>query len=440
MRAFAALLLLAVVGCRLSPKEYSTIDGWLLCDDCVAGERDSVKAIGDKAVHTLDQALIGPSPGRLANKQAQFEQAYTDLATPSIPRADYIARLRANYIAKYQKRAALSLADIGTGRALDALRRARASAVPRGYRVDVISVIDAALALKENGRFGGTVSRTTTHFGDTVRVKQTGGLPWNGDESVSLRGSPFADSLVIRRWLPDSMDFVTAGAVGEYALAVTRVGQQEMTQVLPLRIIPPAYKSSPPDSAARVSDSFPSLHFLMLPDRRGDTTGFFRLEPASALTVTASVWATGSLVPSLRWFECPPASLPAVSSPATISGYVVDSREQPLSGATVSVVGTATTVVTGSNGRFVLAGLTVPPSRLADLQVTRSDFRPSIFRVQFGLDTVGLGLLENSATDATAIRRQSARLTIPGGVCRFLMVGLSAAGGEQVLRLRLTFP
>jgi len=155
MNVTRALSILGFVGlvslnaCHLSKEEYTKIDAWLLCDDCANGERAAVKAIGGKAVHTLDRALIGPSPGRRANMEAQFRQAYRTLpGAPTVPESAYVAELRDNYVALYQRRAAISLADIGDSRALAALRRAQVQVVTRGYRSDVVRVINALLGAR----------------------------------------------------------------------------------------------------------------------------------------------------------------------------------------------------------------------------------------------------------------------------------------------------
>lgn len=436
--ALLCTVAIAVVACGLSKSDYQSIDAWLLCDDCLNGEREAVKALGDHAVYTLDEALFGPSLGRVGNKEAQFDQAYEELRAPKFSRADYIARRRANYIAKYQKRAAISLGDIGGPRALAALRRARDAAADRGYRADVVSTIDAVLALQESASFGGTVSSDSARFGDTLRVRRSPGLPWDGDESVLLRGSPLPDSLVVTRWPPDSLAFVAAGAVGNYVLDVTKLGPNAVTQSVPLRIVPPSFQASSPATAPSDTGSFPQTHFLMLPAGGGDTTHYIRIAPAAPLNLTVNSAATGLAEPNLRWLIC--ATQAPIPVPSTsLRGYVVDSHNQPLGGAVVRSFSPNRMAVTAPSGQFELTGLPLVPGQI-DVRVARFAFRPADFRVQLGLDSVRLGLVDSGATAATAISRQSLSAHFSGGSCHYLVVGLSRIGGSQLLRLRFTSP
>ena len=417
----------------MSQPDYRKIDAWLLCDDCLSGERDAVKALGRKAVYALDQALIGPSPARLANKEAQFRQMYHDLQTPQFTDTGYSARQRANYVAKYQKRAALSLGDIGGRPALDALKRAQQSAAERDYRADVVSVIDAVLALNKDDRFGGTVSSDSARFGDTLRVRRGSGLSWNGTEAVSLRGSLLPDSLVVTRWASNSLAFVAAAPIGHYALEVTGLGPDEIRQVAPLRIVPPAFE---PTVAPYAVTTFPQVRFLMLPSARRDTTIYFRVEPAHPANVTLHVVASGLNDLRLQWRDCASQVLPPLSQ---VRGYVVDNSNEPLSNATVMQVGTNVSAISGANGRFVLTP-GGPPEPWTTLRVSLIGFQSRVFRVQPGSDSVRLGLVDSAATAATGISRQSASTHIATGTCAYFQIFLSAKGGSQLLRLTFESP
>lgn len=427
--------------CRLSPREYAIIDAWLLCDDCLNGERAAVRGIGGKAVHTLDQALVGPSPGRVASKEAQFRQMYATLASPSVTESAFVAALRSNYVARYQSRAATSLGDIGGSRALRSLRRARESAAVRGYRPDVLAIIQAVLALGESDAFAGTVTPGTPRFGDTVRVAEGGGLAWDGDESVVLHGSPFADSLIVSRWPPDSLAFVAVGFLGDYALSVTRLGPQAVTQVSPLRIVSPSYTSHTPTTAPLVTaDSFPQTRYMLLPSQVSDSTDYFRFEPATSLTVTASLTSSGRESPDLRWFRCAPLSLVPVAGPVTaLKGYVVDERGSPVGDALVRIAGTGFGSTTSGGGRFSFAAVPASPS-VVEVRATKIGYMLSGTRVQLGADSVQIPLLFGGTTEATARSRSASTVTIPVGACRLLQVVVPTWGGARVLRLRLTSP
>ena len=414
---------------RMSQVEYRKIDTWLLCDDCLSGERDAVKALGQKAVYTLDRALVGPSPARLANKEAQFRQMFHDLQTPAFTDTGYIARQRANYVARYQKRAALSLGDIGGRRALDALKRAQQSAAEREYRADVVNVIDEVLALGRDDRFRGTVSADSARFGDTLRVRRDSGLSWNGTEAVLLRGSRLPDSLVIGRWASNSLAFVAAAPIGHYALEVTGLGPDEVSQVAPLRIVPPAFQ---PTAAPSTVTTFPQVRFLMLPSAKRDTTVSFRVQPAQPASVTVHVVASGLNNLRLEWRDCANQIFPPVTQ---LRGTVVDNTNEPVANATVQVVGTNVSAVTAANGQFALPA---SPDPTTDLRVSRIRFQSRVFRVDARSDSVRLGLVDSGVTAATAISRQSTSKYV--GLCGLVHVSLSASGGTQLLRLTFESP
>jgi hypothetical protein len=433
-----AIFALWANACRLSPREYAIIDAWLLCDDCQSGERAAVKAIGGKAVHTLNQALVGPSPGRVANKEAQFRQMHGTLDSPTVSESAYVTELRSNYVARYQSRAAISLGDIGGSRALRALRRARDAAATRGYRADVVGVIQAVLTLSESDAFTGRVTPKTPRFGDTVRVARGGGLAWDGDEAVVLHGSPFADSLVVFRWLFDSLAFVAVGSLGDYALSVTRLGPQAVTQVSPLQIVPPSYTSHTPTTAPLVTaDSFPQTRYMLLPSRVSDSTDYFRFEPAASLTATASLTSAGRESPGLQWFRCAPFSLVPVAGPVTVvRGYVVDGAGTPVDNANVSITGTSSAALTAGGGRFSIGGVPASPG-VVEVRAFKTGYMVSTTRVQLGAESVQIPLLSAGTTDATARSWSASTVTIPAGACRLLQVMVPSGGGARIIRLRL---
>lgn len=141
---------LGAAGCQpqLSPQERDTIDAWLLCDECVDAERQESAALENGAVPRLAGALYGPSTQRLYTMRQKFNDAY-DLAGGSdvVSRYEYVGLFLDNYRASYQKRAAVSLGDIGTPRAVRELQKAldRNAAREIAYRDDVLQEIRAAL-------------------------------------------------------------------------------------------------------------------------------------------------------------------------------------------------------------------------------------------------------------------------------------------------------
>jgi hypothetical protein len=56
-----------LIACGLSRDEEAAVHRWLLCEECVDGELDSVVAFGNRAVPALDAALRGPPRDRYEN-------------------------------------------------------------------------------------------------------------------------------------------------------------------------------------------------------------------------------------------------------------------------------------------------------------------------------------------------------------------------------------
>jgi hypothetical protein len=427
--------------CRPTDAEYAAVDAWLLCDDCTT-ERAQVQAIGSTLTHTLDQALRGPSPGRIGNKVVQLTENYAMLPSPGVSESIYVSDAVGNYVARYQQRAALSLGDIGTGRAREALRRASDSAIARNYRSDVIDVVERVLTYSVHDPFGGTFHPSLVNFGDTVHVRRDSGPTWDGDEFVLLQGAPVADSVSIIRWGDDSLAFIAATGMGSHIATIGGLGSQEDTQRITLDVVAPGYMVHSPVSAPLVTSiAFPQTHYLELPSTARDTMDFFRLEPAANLTVTAHVvmrlefGATARAPVSLRWRRCgAPILDPAASG--SITGIALDERGSPLGGALIMVVGTAVTTMSAPTGNF---SVVMAPTTTASLRISRLGYRPQTYSVQTGADTVRIGAVAAAAKPATALVREASTVTIPSGGCRLLQLA-STQGEPRVIRLRLTSP
>ncbi len=163
LRTMRRLLVVGVcltcAGC-LSDDERRTINGWLTCEECKAGERQAAVDVGWKAVPRLAGALQeGPSAQRLENMNRQITAAWRRLSSPRLSLQKTRDYYLDNYQAVYHARAALALGDLGrTGnigakrarRELrDALRRDSVERAATGtgiYREDVVLVIGGALA------------------------------------------------------------------------------------------------------------------------------------------------------------------------------------------------------------------------------------------------------------------------------------------------------
>lgn len=102
---------------------------WLLCEECMRGERDSLLARGDRAVPLLAAAIAGPPPRNRENVRRQLEETYADLAraaaaerkTLEVSPDQYVSHFLGNYEALYQSRAITGLVAIATPAADTAL-------------------------------------------------------------------------------------------------------------------------------------------------------------------------------------------------------------------------------------------------------------------------------------------------------------------------------
>lgn len=97
---------------------------WMECEECQDGELAAVVALGESAVQTLSTHLTqGPPADRLASLERTLRASHTRIADSegAESEAAYLTRYRANYVAKYQSRAARALGAIRTPEALRVL-------------------------------------------------------------------------------------------------------------------------------------------------------------------------------------------------------------------------------------------------------------------------------------------------------------------------------
>jgi hypothetical protein len=155
--AILGALILGVAACgspRLKSAEENTVRRWLLCDECLEGELDSVVALGSRVVPRLTEALKGPPERGRRNVERQARALYARGPVVNISEQRFVQHYLDNYEAGYQSRAAIALARINTAPAraalLDAVRR------DSTYREDVRRIL---------GRNAGAI--TTIAAGDT---------------------------------------------------------------------------------------------------------------------------------------------------------------------------------------------------------------------------------------------------------------------------------
>src|SRR5688572_22936136 len=219
---FSAIIACTVLlsSCGLSKQERRVIDAWLNCDECLEGERDSVRRLGSPAIGALSDALEGPPPDRRQIMRTKFAETYSSFTIAGLTQTEYVNQLLSNYVATYQKRAATSLRDIAGADAREALDEAAAAAAARGYRDDVVRLINFAIATFDAVPYPGRIMPSLVSFGDTVTVNAPTGMPFTLDELANLDGSPFpgADVLVSRG--ANQIKFIALGEAGLHSLAV----------------------------------------------------------------------------------------------------------------------------------------------------------------------------------------------------------------------------
>jgi hypothetical protein len=417
-----------------------------MCDECSAGERDSVGTLGDNAVANLASALRGPPPDRFEAARQRILSSYAPVPGTAITQDEFVGRLLERYVAQYQSRAALGLASIHTRAARQALARALDSAAIRNYRADVVRTIESARAQASFQAFSGSLSDSSVPFGAEVWVRRGPGPAWNGNESVFLNGAPFPDSLLLEH-LGDSLRFVAIGLTGRYFVSIGGLGQPADTMIATLRIdrIPPTVRSLATADTTTVLAQLPMTQYLAFGVAAGriDTAHhqYFRFSQAATRRVTAIAETPGLRAPDVSWLRCTPAApLIGLGPVVVLAGVMVDQRGQPVEGARVEIRAVGPAAVTDQLGRFHLSGVPPPLGGTVRLTVTKPQFRRLDQQVQAGDSGIRLTLLSTDANELTARSQRGTSILIPSDECRILRVVLGPPGPIRIVRLRLTSP
>lgn len=323
--ASSFLFALLTGGCGLSKAEHRVVDRWLLCDDCTSGEREFVRALGERAIPRLTSALLqGPPADRRALMRTKFQRGHASLGPGiALTETEYVDELLSNYVATYQKHSALSLADIGGADARNVLDEALSPARVNSFRADVVRFVRSLRSTMDAARFTGTVAPSSVGVGDTVSVTAPPAEPFDGNELASLDDAPFASTEVRIVVPPPLLRFLAAGPTGNHTLTITNVGTTSDSQVTSLSIatlldindratIACATLTCIADSAPRLTASeMPAMSILAFrrTTNRPDTLDAYRIENAllsNPLPVTVRLeWpASPSANLDLRWRQC----------------------------------------------------------------------------------------------------------------------------------------
>lgn len=375
-QASVGAALAIVAGCNgLTDEQHGVVDRWLLCDECTSGERDSVRALGEKAVARLTGALLkGPPADRRQLMTQKFENIYASLTpAPPITQAAYVNELLGNYVATYQSRSAVALGEIGGDGARDALNTALSPPQIAQYRADVVDVIRFVRSTLGATPFGGTVSPSAVGVGDTVRISAAPNQPFTGDEVAALDDAPLAPNDVLMSVQPRQLQFLAAGTSGNHAVAISNVGTTTDTQIATVAI------TTLLDANDRAMLSCETLACIA-------AAAPFVTQPTMPFRSVLSLWRT-------------------VSSPDTLDALKV------LNSSPASPLAVTARLDWPTNAN---ANLDLRWSRCADPQ-----------------DPVG------NANGATSNNPEQTSVSVPAGTCWFLAV-LMPSGGSEVVFARLT--
>jgi hypothetical protein len=322
---FTATTTLVATACGgLSNDGVRTIHAWLTCDDCGSGERGAVALLGSSAVPELGKALAGPSASQRTIMRNKFDTSYklAEMGTrvPGLTQANYSAFRDANYLANYQKRAALSLGDIGGDAARRALDAAIADSVSRQYRSDVIRVIKFSRSRLDATTYAGKIKPYRVAFADSVNIVADSGHHFNGQERVVIEDSLFPPSQVPSVVVGDSIKFVSVAAFGLHMISVTEAPNTppEKIAMFVTSIVDPSDRSNTCGSndllcmitnAPPIPVGHPSAPPTFLSVSNGtpkDATDFFKIQNPSAavLPVTAHLDWRGDGLLDLGWKRC----------------------------------------------------------------------------------------------------------------------------------------
>ncbi len=145
---------------KLSPQQADNIRvaimNWMECEECNAGELDTLVRHGNQVVGSLDAILTdGPSSARRETYESHLRDVYREMVEyqKSHPQdkaagseEDYVNTYLQNYMALYQTRAATALSAIGGKEARAALEKAE----KRELRADVKAVVQESLKKIKN--------------------------------------------------------------------------------------------------------------------------------------------------------------------------------------------------------------------------------------------------------------------------------------------------
>lgn len=153
-----AMLPLALGACDAPPEQVrsppsaqqvrSTVIRWMECNDCKAGELDSVVVLGAPAIPILARFLIeGPPPDRRTAFELRLDSTYRRReergAALAMTRRQFTATYLRGFDVGYQERSARALGKIDGPGALDTLRAAPYDSAVPAVRTAIRCALDS---------------------------------------------------------------------------------------------------------------------------------------------------------------------------------------------------------------------------------------------------------------------------------------------------------
>ena len=318
-------MLLAVCGaylmmsaaCRREQAAAPDIERWLHCEECLDGEREAVRALGAAGIPELRRALLdGPRRAERDAMVQQYRSAHRSIPDPSSLESDYIGTLLEGYVASYQSRAIVGLADIGGPEARQALEEALAR--PSGFRSDVVDALRVAIALFEADRFTLSATPERVAFGDTLTISRPAGPRLDAFEAINIQSAIYPDSLVRVPGAGDSQRLIVTALPGERIVSVKNPADASDSSLAIIAVWTlsdandrllgecASFRCLADSAPQLVGDSGSATQFLSLWRTQGtsDTMDAFRVFPSQMVSVVASLdWRPAGQL-DLVWERC----------------------------------------------------------------------------------------------------------------------------------------
>jgi len=208
----------------LEPEELAVVRAWLLCGDCVEGEREAVLNLGARAVPALAEVLVDVpefvmDPLRRGILRLWDPQIYPDSA-------DYVDRFLGNALAGIRVKAALSLGDVDAER--DLLVELLGIADSRGYHPEVRQALQWAID-KQPGAQAPVESISIVPDSVSVPLGSVGGL------AVSVRGpsgQPLDAALFWSSTDPAVVSVDATGTINALAVGTARIVAENQSRTV----------------------------------------------------------------------------------------------------------------------------------------------------------------------------------------------------------------